>query len=166
MVLGMLAPFACGALLCSFALLPAPLACLVAFYLFLGMIGLVTFVWQGRQEVRLRFLVVDARTRRPIQGASVFLFRPTLTGPFAEGTTDPQGEASVVVTCRVSAERVLLWANSSIHLDGWFEVKAADYEATRRLYLAWHKFWHLDIGDANLPPTRVELKRLPAAGKE
>jgi hypothetical protein len=164
-VLGLLTPLRLGVMACSFALLPAPLACVVAFLLLLGMKGLATVLWDGSQEVRLRFLVVEAQNEQPIPGARVCLFCPTQAGPTVESSTDPQGAASVAVVCQVVTQRVLLWASSSIYFNGWFTVAAAGYEGTRRRYLSWHKFWVRHIGDTDPPPIRVELKRLPAAGK-
>jgi hypothetical protein len=173
-ILGLLTPLLCGVLACSFLLLPTPLACVVTFSLILVTVvtcflvtkGLASVSWDRLQEVRLRFLVVEAQHGQPIPGARVCFFRPTQAGPTEEVTTDPQGKASVAVACQVAAERGLLRASSSIYVDGWFTVAAEGYEGTGRLYLSCHRFWMREIGDTDPPPIRVELKRLPAAGKE
>jgi hypothetical protein len=140
----------------------------VAFFLFLGLKGLATALWEGFGEVGLRFLVVDARTGRPIRGAKIVLFVPTETGPSQETYTGPEGTAGLVVTCPVLVDRGLFGASCSAYLvEWWFKVMATGYEGTGRESLAWYTVWNKGVESPDPPPIRVELKRLPgrAAGK-
>src|SRR5262249_31310589 len=127
---------------------------------------LVTAYAKGSKDVRLRFLVVEASTGQPIPGGKVALFIWPQKGSSVEASTCPEGTVSLVAPCPVLLYRGLFRASYSVYLDSWwFEATAAGHEGTGRQYLVWHTLWIRDIGDADPPPIRVELKRLPAAGE-
>jgi hypothetical protein len=164
-VLGLLTPFFCGFLAVTFAI-PSPPACSVAFLLLVSVLALITAYAEGFREVGLRFLVVDARTGLPVQGANVALLIPNDLRPSPEASTGPAGMASLVAACRVVRRRVLCWEATVVYFTGRrFKVTAEGYEGTERQYLAWHTGRVRDLGHADPPPIRVELKRLPAAGE-
>jgi hypothetical protein len=164
-VLGLLTPLFCGILAVIFAF-PSPPACSVAFLLLVGVLALITAYTDGAKEVRIRFVVVEAGTGRPIQGAKVVLLIPNDSEPSRETSTGPAGMASIVAGCQVVRRRALCWEATAVYFTGrWFHVTAEGCEGTGREYLAWHTGRVRDIGHADPPPIRVELKRLPAAGK-
>jgi hypothetical protein len=164
-VLGLLTPLLCGALACSFVLFPIPVTCFLAFFLLVGMKCLVTACWEGSGEVGLRFVVVEARSGRPIQGAKVVVLTP-FPAESQETSTGPEGTASLVAPCQVVRRKVLCWTAGVVHFtDRWFKVTAEGYEGTGRECLSWHTGRVRDLGHADPPPIRVELKRLPATGK-
>ena len=164
-VLGLLTPSFCGFLAVIFAF-PSLLACSVAFLLLVSMLALITGYAEGAKEVGIRFLVVEAGTGRPIQGAKVVLLTPADPGPSRETSTEPAGMASIVAACQVLRRRTLCWDAGFVYFTGrWFKVTAEGYEGTGRRSLAWHTGRFRDLGHADPPPIRVELKRLPAAGE-
>jgi hypothetical protein len=165
-VLGLLTPFLFGVVVCSFIFFPPVMACFVALMMFACVKALVTVYSKGSKDVLLRFLVLDASTGQPIPGAKVALFLWPQQGSSGEASTCPEGTASLVAPCPVLLERGLFRVSHSVYLDSWwFEATAAGHEGTGRQCLVWHTLWIRDMGGADPPPIRVELRRLPAAGE-
>ena len=167
--LGLLTPFLCGAVVCSFIFLPPSCACVIALVVFVWMKAEVTVWWAGFNLVQLQFRAVDACTGQPIQGAKavVFMptdtvFMPTDTGPLLEACTGPDGVASVIALCWVVVERGLFGTSSFPCLERrWFKVTAAGYEGTGWECLALYTVWHKGGERPDPPPIRAELERLP-----
>ena len=164
-VLGLLTPSFCGFLAVIFAF-PSPPACRVAFLLLVCVLALITAHTEGAKGVGIQFLVVEARIGQPIQGAKVVLLIPADPGPTPEAATGPAGIASIVTACHVVRRRVLCWEATVVYFTGrWFMVAAEGHEGTGLQYLARHTGRVRDLENADPPPIRVELKRLPAAGE-
>ena len=133
--------------------------------LLICVLALITAYAEGAKEVGIRFLVVEAGTGRPVQGAKVVLLIPANPGPSRETSTGPAGMASIVADYQVLRRRALCWDAAVVYFTGrWFMVTAEGYEGTGRRSLSWHAGRFRDLGHADPPPIRVELKRLPAVG--
>jgi hypothetical protein len=141
------------------------------FFALLFTTGLVLFLascvthWTGSKDVELRFLVVDAQTRAPIEGASVMLSRPGKDYG-REVKTGPDGAASLTVSCWTACKSSFFEYSGSVMFWDWeINVSKDGYGSICKVELPYWKGGIRDIGDADPPPIRVELKRLPAAGE-
>jgi hypothetical protein len=157
--LGLLTPFACGALVCSFVLLPFSVACVAAFFLFVAMRAVATVKRERSQGFQLRFHIAEALTDQPISRAKIILVPLTEKKRIAETWTDSDGTATLFVICRVVKERMLFWASSSVYYDGWLNIIAPGYAATWPNSLAWHTGWATDFRDIEPQVIRVTLMR-------
>jgi hypothetical protein len=136
------------------------------FFVLLLATGLVLFLaavcvtyWTGSKDVRLRFLVVDAKTRAPIQGASVVLYH--LGGDDGrEVKTGPNGAANLTIPCMTAGRSSLFEYSGSVTFWEWrISVSKERYAGPDKVELLYWTGEGRDINSPDPPPIRVELMR-------
>ena len=120
--------------------------------------------WIGSQEVELRFVVVDADTGAPVEGATVLVSRQYRTEERpAEARTGPDGTARVVIDCTTAGRSGLFVNDGSADFGAWqFEVLKDGYGRAGPLELIESTGREAArLKNLPPPPIPVELKKEP-----
>lgn len=118
-------------------------------------------VWVGHATIPLGFLILDASTGRPIEGASIHLDLEK-ENPDYKATTGPDGHAEVVIQAMTTGRSSMVRHTRTVNYGKWMLVVAADgYESLtddlRKLTL--EPRYHYDAAP---PPVVIRLRPLAA----
>ncbi len=102
----------------------------------LGTGAFTEVVWVGRATIPLEFVILDASTGRPIEGASIRLFfEGNEENPECEAVAGPEGRARVVIQARTVGRDSLFRHTRGVNYN-WFVAVTADGHLKDLQYLA------------------------------
>ena len=119
-----------------------------------------TLFWVGTREVTLDVVVVDARTKQPVENAEVRVYWEERNHGDSEGHTGSDGHVVLVQQFKAGGKRGWFSESGSVHFGyGWLvEVSARDYQTSRRP-LSDYAGLDRDIHDPSPQEIRVELEK-------
>lgn len=118
----------------------------------------------GARDQTFRFVVRDAATKRPLDGARIHFAeldnRPFFSHPGTDQFTDQTGSASITIRCPCSRRGGILTGNGAVFFPHWsLEVTRDGYQASGSLKFL-DRFGHSqNIRDRSTPAITIELTK-------